>query len=435
MSINTKHGEETLFFGSETEPDGQDMQNAVLENAVVPADFASIRQSKTMTFASYGLSKIHTHMLVHIREELQSFLVKNADAVPAGTRVRVPLFVKDYPHFKGNVVLLYNSVKEFVMQHNFVEFTWTYSERLHPLLRWMFGLDNVRGKREKLVDGAVVHRISAIISDVDYVEGNSDYVMANLNPSAVPFLLYDGNYIGSTMFNRDVALSFKSVYSIRIYEFLMDWSTKCSVKVWSLSELRFRLRLWKDEKGVRRDLYVSNNYGLRNKILDVAKREINESASSVSFDYELFFDPSFDEQAKGRSKTKRQANAIKFYIYKKDGGMDQGELHRKMLKMLLEDISDKEKSVYCDRLAKQVVDNAQDEQVVAKFMYYGGLLKKGAIQRKEYVNTMLKIVRETTGFDLRSDKHIRYSRLYSRKVQSPSDEPRLLFDDDPVGKA
>lgn len=418
--------EDGVLF-SEQDGRSQEGSSQVDRADIVPADFSSIRQSKTITFASYGLSRIHTHMLIHIREELQSFLVKHTSDVPEGTRVRVPLFVKDYPHFKGNVVALYNSLDELVKNSgNFIQFTWTYSERLSPLLRWMFGLDNVRGKREKLVDGAVVHRTSAIITDVDYVEGTSDYVMVNLNPSVVPFLLYDGSYIGSTMFSRDVALSFKSVYSIRIYEFLMDWSTKTTVKVWSLSELRFRLRLWKEKDGVRKELYVSNNYGLRSKILDVAKREINGSASSVSFDYELFYDPQFGESA---AKTKREANAIRFYIRRRDDQTDRGELRQKMLAMLFGDISDKEKSVYCDRLAKQAVDNGQDEQLVSKFVYYGNLLKKGSIQRKEYVNTMLKIVREITGVDLRSDSHIRNSRLYSKKTGSSHGEPRLLFGD------
>ena len=418
--------EDGVLF-SEQDGRSQEGSSQVDRADIVPADCSSIRQSKTITFASYGLSRIHTHMLIHIREELQSFLVKHTSDVPEGTRVRVPLFVKDYPHFKGNVVALYNSLDELVKNSgNFIQFTWTYSERLSPLLRWMFGLDNVRGKREKLVDGAVVHRTSAIITDVDYVEGTSDYVMVNLNPSVVPFLLYDGSYIGSTMFSRDVALSFKSVYSIRIYEFLMDWSTKTTVKVWSLSELRFRLRLWKEKDGVRKELYVSNNYGLRSKILDVAKREINGSASSVSFDYELFYDSQFGESA---AKTKREANAIRFYIRRRDDQTDRGELRQKMLAMLFGDISDKEKSVYCDRLAKQAVDNGQDEQLVSKFVYYGNLLKKGSIQRKEYVNTMLKIVREITGVDLRSDSHIRNSRLYSKKTGSSHGEPRLLFGD------
>ena len=422
MSMGIEYG--VLF--SEEEGLGQEGSSPVDRSDIVPADFSSIRQSKTMTFASYGLSRIHTQMLIHIREELQSFLVKYSSEVPEGTRVRVPLFVKDYPHFKGNVVALYNSLDELVKNSgNFIQFTWTYSERLSPLLRWMFGLDNVRGKRERLVDGAVVHRTSAIITDVDYVEGTSDYVMVNLNPSVVPFLLYDGSYIGSTMFSRDVALSFKSVYSIRIYEFLMDWSTKSTVKVWSLSELRFRLKLWKDKDGVRKELYVSNNYGLRSKILDVARREINDSSSSVSFDYELYYDPQFGESG---AKTKREANAIRFFINRRDEETDRRELRLKMLVLLFVDISDKEKSVYCDRLAKQAIDNGQDEQLVAKFMYYGHLLKKGGIQRKEYVNTMLKIVREVTGFDLRSDSHIRNSKIYSRRTNTSSNEPRLLFD-------
>lgn len=406
--------------------DGQakDRDAPVARTDVVPADFSSIRQSKTITFASYGFSRTHTHMLVHIREELQSFLVRYAEDVPDGTRVRVPLFVKDYPHFKGNVVALYNSVGEFLKENNLVQFTWTYSERLSPLLRWMFGLDNVRGKRGKFVDGAVIHRTSAIITDVDYVEGTSDYVMVNLNPSVVPFLLYDGNYIGSTMFNRDVALGFKSVYSVRIYEFLMDWVTKSDVKVWSLEELRFRLRLWTYKDGVRKDLYVSNNYGLRSKILDVAKKEINGSASSVSFDYELFYDPAFGESS---GKTKKEANAIRFYIYRKDRETDRKQLRLKTLKMLFLDIADKEKSLFCDRLAEQVVGNGQDDLLMSKFVYYGDLLKNGGIQRREYVNTMLKIVREVSGFDLRSDSHIRNSKIYSRRTETSGNEPRLLF--------
>lgn len=409
-------GKDGVLFDVASDSDGLE-EKFVASEEVLPADYSSIRQSKVMTFASYGLSKIHTNMLVHIREELQGFLLKHVDQVPEETLIQVPLFVKDYPHFKGNVVALYESAKTLLKENNHVEFSWTYSERLSPLLRWMFGLDNVRGRqREKLVNGAVVHQASALIVNVRYVEGTSDYVMLQLNPACIPFLLYDGKLIGSTMFNRDVALGFKSAYSNRIYEFLMDWSTKSAVKVLPLSEIRFRLKL---------DKSYESNANLRMRILEVARREINASASSVNFDFELYYDPQFGDDG---GRTKKKANAVRFVMTRKDVKTDLSELRRKMVKLLLEDVADKEKSVYCDRLSYQIVENGTAEVLIAKFTYYDGRMKKGKIQRKEYVNTMLKIVREVTGFDLRSDSHIRNSKIYSRRTNTSFNEPRLLFD-------
>ena len=83
---------------------------------------------------------------------------------------------------------------------------------------------------------------------------------------------------------------------------------------------------------------------------------------------------------------------------------------------------------FYEALAKQIVENGQDGKVKSKFAFYDKKVHSGKMSVDEYRNTMLKIVREVSGFDLRSDAHIRNSIRTRKKTKRIDNEPRLLFD-------
>ena len=390
---------------SETENSAEKRRRVSLEDAVVPADYSGIRQSKVVTFASYRLGKMHSDILIHVREELQKYLCKDIGGLPEkGLCVTVPLFVKDYPHCKGNVVVLHEKVRQmFTMSGNVIDFSWRYSEAIRPVLERLFVLDDVRGRRKPLYkEGDVVHTSSVIITDVNYIEGRSDVVLAYINPRAVPFLLYCGSGIGGTQFNRDVALSLHGVYAKRIYEMLCDWGTSKSVVNVPVSEMRKMFLL--------SDKY--RNVDICRRILEPAKQEISASKSNYLFDYQMVYDPEYGMDA---SAGKKRANVVRFSIVKKEG-VNLKDLSYKTLVLYLKEVADDEKAHLCEPLASQVVDNGQDWKLKSKFEFYYRKCQSGKMSKDAFRNTLLKIIRETTGVDLRSDTHIRNARLYERKT-------------------
>lgn len=399
---------------------GEDEVLAVGQESVLPIDISSIVQPKIMTQASYCLSKERMNMLVHIREELQIYLIKKLVGLDNDSLISVPLFLKDYPHYCRNIASFHDAVLELKdNSENHVEFSWTYREDLDPLLRWMFGIEDKRGRKQTFYhDGDRIKRSLSIIDAVDFVEGRTDYVVVYLNRLAIPFLIYTGKGMGYTLLSRDAMLHFKSKYSMRLYEHLEEWANYCTTKVFPISELRYRLRLTAGS--------YDNNAMIRTKVLDVAKKEINEcSESSVVFDYKLEYDPEYGVyDGKGVKKT---ANVVVFTIRKKRKRTDRDELNYKVLVSVFRELADESVAYRCEKVARYCIDKHLDKKLISKFNYYGNKVNNGKMTREENKNTLLKIVREMTGFDLRSAEHIRNASIRERKLRAGSKKaPRLL---------
>ena len=377
-----------------------------------------ILQPKTVTRASYRLTHLHYHILVHIREELQAYITNNPADVRSNELITVPLFCDDYPHFKGNGSAFLGYVKELMLKDNVISFEWRYNSSFHKdLFQWMQrGMCGRSGARMAVpTDGALIQQASVIIANAMRCENDPNKVVVSINPAVLPFLLYYGPGVGGTCFDRDVILTFRSMYSCRLYENLMDWSTSCGVKVVSLEEFRMLLQYPENYKV----------YDIKRKILDVAKEEFENCGSSVLFDFKFRYDSQFGSVSGTRGRY--PANCIEFTMYRKDF-VDWKELSRKQILVMLQGVADREKQGLCEATARKIVKDGKDTVVKSKFLYYDKKMSSGKMSLSEYKNTMLKIIREVSGVDLRSESHIRNSLRSRRKYAGSGNEPKLLFD-------
>ena len=107
----------------------------------------------------------------------------------------------------------------------------------------------------------------------------------------------------------------------------------------------------------------------------------------------------------------------------------EARVFRQALLVCLQDIADKECAGNCREAVDLAVRKGVDYRLRMKFGYYTKCLRDGSIRRDEYVNTMLKIVRDLVGVDLRSVQHIRNAKLSSsRRMTRISREPELVSD-------
>ena len=385
------------------------------QNAVPsPVDINLIMQSNFLTSASYNFSKIQRDIFVHIREELQVYLGKTPEDFLSLPEIQVPLFIRDYPHFDGKTKQFYDYVVDMAQKKNFISFSYVYSDGISPFIRQLFGIG---GTRMKVRNGDTLHMSLSVITGAKYSTGDDSCLMVSVNRMAVPFILYYGAGVGSMHFDRDVSLGFNHSKTSRIYEWLLDWGRKEKIHRMSVAEFRERLCLTKSYAR------VSN---IRDRILDEAREEINASRSVVKFTYDMSYDPSMPSDS--LSSSKKAYNVIDFIITRTSASQEV-KVHRQGLQVCLQDVADKECALSC----REVVDIAEkkgvDYRLRMKFNYYMKRLKEGCITRDEYVNTMLKIVRDMVGVDLRSIQHIRNSKLRAvRQNARIMKEPELISD-------
>lgn len=382
-------------------------------------DVSKFIQPKTVTFARYKFSKLHMQMFIHIREELSAYVSRDFDQLNPKELIRIPLFCSHYPHFNGSMKLFYESIKSLMLQTNVVSFRWKFdAERHAALYRWMMLQGRRDGSSERIVlprDGAEFEQTSVVIVNIVRSLDNSDMLLVDINPLIMPFILYYGKGNGGTLVDRDVALRLRSVYSQRFYERLVDWSTSMTEKRLTFDELREFLFF--------PDAYTPRE--IKRWVLSVAQKEIEEAGSDVVFDFEFKFDAEVGFASAYRGPIK--ANCVIIHIKKKT--FENGfELAVQRVQIVLKEIADREKRLLCADTARLIVSSGKEQFFLSKVKYYFDLKERGKIRMNEYKNTLLKIVREMCGVELRSDRHVQNSQRANRKYEVTSEEPRLLFE-------
>lgn len=368
-------------------------------------DVKQILQPKTVTYASYVFTKIQHQILVRIREELTVYLHKDFEKLNSKELIRIPLFCSHYPHYAADPKGFYYELSSLMDEKNIISFSWNFdAERHEKLYRWMMMNTGVGASGRIMLpkDGTHFDQKSVLI--VNILRGDeTGKFFVDINPMLAPFLLYYGEGNGGTEFNRDVALALSSRYSFRMYEYIADWSSSRTTVTKSIKELREQL------------LYFPASYGvndIKRRVLDVAKSEIEEAGSSVSFEYRFKFNPEYGLVTGTRGQL--GANCVEFTIVKK-GEVNLRQLAHDRLLVCVQDLADREKAHVCDGLVWKIVDNGKEPYLMSKFKYYADQVKNSRIPASEYKNVMLKIIRESTGVDLRSDKHIRNAAIKERK--------------------
>lgn len=362
-------------------------------------------QPKSVTFSSYQLSAIQQDMLTNIMAELQQNITRELrDIKQVGVNsLSVPLYCKDYVHFNGNQEQFLAEVRK--LRQKMFTFRWKMSDFTEsPGVRNLF-IDPDTGV-PRFRPGEVIESSGVMVTMV-HVGTESGTVMVDINPWMVPFLLYYGKGVGGTKFFRDVCLSLKGKYSKRLYEMVMDWKTRKSPVEMPVQEFVDMLQL--------PESYTNGN--IRQRVLLPAKEEIEAVDKSVVFKFDFVYRPQNVRVVRKRgrsvpedeSPTKKKANTLVFLVEEAESPEKKrvDVVRSQSLEIYLADIADRQKKAASNAVALFIESIGKKEAILSKFVYYYDRLKLGVCTREEYRNTMLKIVREVSGFDLRSAAHIR----------------------------
>ncbi len=401
----------------------EDFIDVFLVDDGVDEQGASFTQSKVVTFAAYRFSSLFAHLVfVDVQRKLERYVVKNKNALNKKMLYRIPIDCNDYPEFRYRYDKFVDALEKFQKSpHNFISFSWIYdSSVVGDLHRWIFGFDEKNMKKLNFKDGNVLKQSSVIFSNILAVDGDTSVAYVDINPVVLPFLLYRGRGIGYTLLDRLVMSRFRNPNSFQMYGTIMEWSTRKNFETvvrYDIADLRMQMAL--------PDSY--SNTRIRERILEPVMKDFEAAGSPVNFTFKFVYDPSRVEGAGAQAVGgRKEANVIVFTLHRKYIAQDietQLELRRKAVLGILTDISDPEKRYLCSDLSHQVVRNSQHEVFLKKASFFIKKCQDGGMKKREFVNTMLKVTRELTGVDLRSDRHINNAARKARRDGSANVRP------------
>lgn len=207
-------------------------------------------QPNNMTFGQYDISPIQENILTCIADTLQKHMQKKIDFQRDIFNQPFVTILCDEAGGERNKPKVIEAAKD-LMKKTF-EFRWQ-----HPTT-----------KKD-------IETYGTIISTIHNQKGTNQ-IDINFNIWAVPFLIYYGTGVGGTLFNKVTALTLRGKYTKRIYKII------CSQRDRTLYKY--------DLEQFRKDMKIGKSYTnthIKEKILEPAKEEVNNSSSDVHFDYEL----------------------------------------------------------------------------------------------------------------------------------------------------
>jgi len=352
----------------------------------------SIIQPKTMTYAAYDLTAVQEDMLTFITEQLQDFASSKASLIRPDLfgQLSVELDTNNFPTLERNKKKMLAQVDD--LRKKDFEFSWNSHFANTPDARAMF---SDGGSTQ---DNLEVETKGTIITTRHDIK-NTSRVILNINPWSIPYLLYYGPKVGGTKYYKEIALGLPSKYSKRIYKMIMDWHTLGDYHEEPISDFRYCLQI--------PESYDNNK--IKKEILDKAKAEIFASGSHITFDYELI------TRNYSTSKTKKAADTIAFSIKGNHIKKDSQQMNEKIMMMMLAEIADKGRNALCEGCAKKIIADNKFDHILSKFKYYNEMVQSKRMSKSAYKSTLLKIILEETGCELRSAEHIRNSERYKRK--------------------
>lgn len=199
----------------------------------LPVSTKNIRQANVFTEARYDFSLLEKRIVYYIIQYIQDRMGQNIDVTLFGDPIlRIP-------------------TREIVTGENY-----------RQLKASCKSLDGKRWEME--ADGKFKF---FGFGSIEYLGKESGIVEIELSQKLIPYLLELAR--GYTVYDLNVALSLKSPYSQRIYEFCAQFR---STGVWRISIEDFKKRLKIDDSPTYNG--ASGNSNLKSKILEKAKKEI-----------------------------------------------------------------------------------------------------------------------------------------------------------------
>jgi plasmid replication initiation protein len=212
---------------------------------------------------------------------------------------------------------------------------------------------------------------------------DTNRIIINFNPWAIPFLVYYGVGVGGTQFKKSIALSLRGEYTKRIYKMICRWKDKPSFK-YSINQLRIDLDLPESYSNTR----------MEDKVLIPAVEKIKESGSDVWFEYEL----KCDKPIRGR---KPKSDTIYFYIKHKDPKKAGGTVEHEYIYVYnwLTTIWDNMKSSKAIESTDKLAENGNIHDVYSRICYYDDQVANGEKTSAFARNCIKKMLREEYNID------------------------------------
>lgn len=208
-------------------------------------------QPNNVTFGQYHVTEWQEDFLTLVSDKLQKHMTRKED-------FPTDLFGQPYVEIITSEITGNNKNKTKVLAELKELRTKTFSFKwLHPRM------------------GKQIETSGVMITTVHNVKGK-DLITANINPWAIPFLLYYGVGVGGTRFSKLKALTLRGNYTKRLYKII------CSQR--DRAEYYYPIDAFKKDMEIPE---TKTNAQLRRDILEPSKERIKESCQDVWFDYEM----------------------------------------------------------------------------------------------------------------------------------------------------
>ena len=357
------------------------METNTTQEATTQADvdYIVIRQPNTVTNARYRYSAMQKNIFYHIIDALQPGIEKTPNISTFGD-LEINLPLSKLAGANKNYKLVLSSIKDLMTKR----ISYSYLKETEEL-----------------------EITTVLIYTMKHLKG-SGFVTLKISSESVPVLLTVSN--GFTLYNKKIALNLASVYSKRMYEFVSRWKDTGGFTM-KIDEFKAMLGIEKKFK---------NNVigGLRQKVLDVAKGELDVNAD-LSFNY------TFKKAFGSRAFTN-----IVFKVYKTNRVYNEDEIGEK-------EISFRQYGQIYNYVSKflpmakipEVPDMLRMspegmEVILDRFIRFSQDVESGKIMAHGKAAYFAKILNEEYGIPL---ELMPFKRKYKSRKRSIDGMPRLNF--------
>lgn len=222
-----------------------------------------------------------------------------------------------------------------------------------------------------------IETTGVIITTIHDIKGTNS-ITVNINPWAIPFLVYYGMGVGGTRYSKKLALGLRGNYTKRIYKII------CSQR--NRKEFAYPIDKFRTDFDVPASY---NNSQIEQKILKPSMERIKESNSDVWFDYEL-------KCRVPQPKRKPKADTIILKIkslHPKEAGGEQRHMYV-CVERFIERAMGYPASDEPAKITEKIVEEGGLTKAYDKVIYYDDQIALGYKTPQHAYNAFMKIIHE-----------------------------------------
>lgn len=311
-------------------------------------------QPNNVTFGQYSLTPVQENVLTLVIDAIQKHMTKHQELPRDLFNQPYVEIICDEARGENNKANVKKAVRDMYKKE--FKFKWT-----HP-------------KVHKTVETEGL----LITTMHDLKETNK--IIINFNPWAIPFLIYYGVGVGGTQFKKSIALSLRGEYPKRLYKMICRWKDKPTFE-YSIQQLQIDL-----------GLPEYSNAQLERAVLTPAVEKIKESGSDVWFEYELIC----KYPVKGR---KPKADTIIFKIKHRNPITAGGTVEAEYMYVYswLCSAWDNTKSSKAIDTVQKLAELGKIHDVYTRICFYDDQVADGSKTKDHAINSIKKMIREEYG--------------------------------------